>query len=92
MWYSLKGNKNNKHWEDLVDYNLKDLKIHLEKLFKSSMTWDNYGVWHIDHVRPISSFNIVNYDCKDFKECWSLNTLQPLWAEENVKKGNRYEI
>jgi len=86
---SLKGNKNGRHWEELVGYTLKDLMIHLKNLFKESMSWDNYGEWHIDHIKPVSSFNFTSYKDKEFKECWSLENLQPLWAKENIKKGNK---
>lgn len=89
MRRSLKGNKNGCHWEDLVDYTLEELKVHIENLFQSGMSWDNYGKygWHIDHKYPISLFNIESYNCEDFKECWSLENLQPLWAMDNWIKG-----
>jgi len=85
-------NKNGRSWEKLVGYTLNDLVSHLQKLFKPKMTWENYSYkgWHIDHKRPVSSFNFTSFDCEDFKECWSLNNLQPLWAEENFKKGNKW--
>lgn len=86
---SLNGNKNRHHWEDIVDFTLQELKDYLESLFQSRMTWDNYGQWHIDHKRPISSFNITDYKCEDFKECWALENLQPLWAEDNIRKGDK---
>ena len=88
--YSLKGNKNGIHWEDIVEWTFEDFKIYMEPLFKFGMTWENHGEWHIDHIRPISSFNITDYDCDDFKKCWSLDNLQPLWASENIKKGNKW--
>ena len=50
---------------------------------------DNYGKWHIDHIKPISSFNINGINSDDFKKCWSLNNLQPLWAKDNLQKGNK---
>jgi hypothetical protein len=53
------------------------------------MTWKNYGKWHIDHIRPISSFKITGIDCEDFKKCWSLSNLQPLWAFDNLSKGTK---
>lgn len=84
---SIRGNKNGHHWEDLVDYTLEELRQHLEFLFQEGMCWKNYGVWHIDHIKPKSLFNISSYNCKDFKECWSLDNLQPLWAEDNLRKG-----
>lgn len=88
---SLKGNKNGRHWEDLVGYTQEDLRVYLEKLFKPDMTWENHGVrgWHIDHIKPKSSFNITDYECDEFKECWSLKNLQPLWSEENLRKGSK---
>ena len=94
MGLSLKGNKNGRCWEDLVGYNLQNLMIHLEKLFKPGMTWDNYGMkgWSIDHIKPISKFNFVSYEDEEFKECWALENLQPLWHKENISKGAKYEM
>jgi len=93
IWQSLKGNKNGKHWENLVGYLLEDLIIHLESLFKTDMNWFNYGRggWSIDHIRPISSFNFSSYDDPEFKKCWALENLQPLWESENIRKGNKIE-
>lgn len=83
--------KRKRHWENLVGYTKEDLKVHLEKLFQEGMTWENYGSdWHIDHIKPISSFDITSLECEEFKKCWALDNLQPLWAKENMKKGNRY--
>jgi hypothetical protein len=53
------------------------------------MTWDNYGEWHVDHIKPISSFNITEMGDEEFMECWSLNNLQPMWREENIRKSNK---
>lgn len=87
---SLKGAKNNMSWLQLVPYTLQDLKTHLEKQFTEGMSWDNYGEWHIDHIKPVSSFNIRSTSDDDFKECWKLNNLQPLWELDNLKKGKYY--
>ncbi len=89
MRRSLKGNKNGWHWESLVNFTLQDLIAHLEPLFKFGMNWQNMGKWHIDHKRPISSFNFNSYNDPEFKECWALDNLQPLWAKENLIKGNK---
>lgn len=85
---SLNGNKNGRHWEDIVGYTLDQLKRHLEKQFLPGMSWENKGfsVWHIDHIIPISAFNFKTPECIDFKKCWSLENLRPLWAKENQKK------
>jgi len=82
--------KNGKHWETLVNYSANDLKIHLESLFQTGMTWDNYGIhgWHIDHIKPVSYFCIASLNSNAFKQCWSLKNLQPLWAIDNIRKSN----
>ena len=92
---SIKSNgisKNGKSWEDIVGYTLEDLINHLEPLFQEGMSWDNYGQWHIDHILPISSFNIQEIGDDEFKKCWSLSNLQPLWAIDNIKKQNKILI
>jgi len=89
MRQSLNGERKSDSWSKLVNYTLDELRKHLESLFQEGMTWDNYGKWHIDHVIPISSFNITSDSCEDFKECWKLSNLQPLWAIDNLKKSNK---
>ena len=89
VWRSIKKNKNGSHWEDVVGYTLDDLKNHLEPQFKDGMTWDNYGEWEVDHKIPISLFNIQSIESHGFKSSWALVNLQPMWALENQKKGNK---
>ena len=89
MRKSLNGIKESKSWESLVDYSMEELKCHLENQFTEGMSWENYGKWHIDHILPVSSFNIQDLNDDDFKKCWSLDNLQPMWAEENIKKSNK---
>jgi len=90
IYLSLKGNKKGNHWENLIGFTLQDLIAHLEKQFKEGMNWENMGKWHIDHIRPIASFNFNSYKDKEFKECWTLENLQPLWASENLSKGDTH--
>ena len=91
MNLSLRGGKGGRHWETLVGYTLGDLMSHLESQFTKGMAWDNYGAWHIDHIRPISHFDFVSVDDREFGECWSLWNLRPLWGKENQSRGNRVE-
>ena len=81
-----------RHWETLVSYTLKELKQNLENQFKEGMNWQNMGKWHIDHRRPISNFNFTSYEDEDFKKCWGLDNLQPLWAKENLSKNNKIKL
>jgi hypothetical protein len=71
----------------LVGCSLEQLKTHLESQWKPGMTWDNHSLhgWHIDHIRPIASFDLT--DPTQQKTCFHYTNLQPLWAEENIRKG-----
>lgn len=88
---SLKNGKQGYHWEDAVGYSLDDLMTHLESQFTKGMTWENHGKrgWHIDHIRPVADFNFESPDDPEFKECWSLWNLQPMWAKDNLSKGGK---
>ncbi len=88
---SLKGLKAGKRWETLVGFTVYQLKKHLEKQFTSEMAWGNYGQngWVIDHIIPISVFNFENPEDIDFKRCWALKNLQPMWFKENSIKSNK---
>ena len=86
---ALRARKGGRKWESLVGYSLSDLMAHLEKNFTDGMSWENIGDWHIDHIRPRVSFVFSSPEDAQFKECWSLNNLQPLWAQENLRKGQK---
>ena len=79
----------NKHYFDVLQYTPEELIKHLELQFKDDMIWENYGEWHVDHIKPISSFNIVEMGDEEFMKCWSLDNLQPMWGEENIRKSNK---
>lgn len=78
-------------WTKLVGYTADQLKIHLERQFLPGMTWDNRGLngWHIDHIIPISSFSYDSHDHPDFKACWALTNLRPMWAADNIRKKDK---
>jgi hypothetical protein len=79
----------NRHYFDILQYTPEELIIHLESQFKDTMSWDNYGEWHVDHKLPITSFNIEEMGDKEFMKCWALENLQPMWGEENIRKSNK---
>lgn len=91
IWHSLNENKAGRHWEFLVGYTIDDLKKHLQRKFQPGMTWDNYGEWQIDHRIPISVFNFETPEDIDFKKCWALKNLQPMWKVDNLKKHNKID-
>jgi len=76
-------------WEKLTGYTIEDLRNSIKSKFIDGMNWDRFmaGEIHIDHKLPISSFNYVKPEDDDFKKCWALDNLQPMWAKDNIKKG-----
>ena len=68
-----------------IDY----LMFHLQSQFTKGMSWDNYGDWHVDHIKPCAKFDLS----KPAKQrlCFNYTNLQPLWAIDNLRKGNKYE-
>lgn len=73
----------------LLGYTLEQLKAHLERQFAKGMSWDNYGEWHVDHIRPLASFVYSTPHDPQFAEAWALTNLRPLWAKDNIRKGAR---
>lgn len=80
--------KKSKRTSELVGCSIDELWKHLEKQFKDGMTRQNLGKWHIDHIKPCSLFDLT--DPEQQKECFNYKNLQPLWAEENLRKGAKW--
>lgn len=74
----------------LVGCSIAELKRHLEALFLEGMSWANWGRggWHIDHVKPLASFDLA-IESQMLQACHFTN-LQPLWQAENLSKGAKY--
>jgi len=71
----------------LIGCSVDFLKNYLAQKFKPGMTWENHGreTWHIDHIRPISSFDLT--DPKQQRKAFHYTNMQPLWAVENLRKS-----
>ena len=65
-----------------------ELVRHIESQFRPGMTWSNYGDWHVDHIRPCSSFDLTSLS--EQSVCFHYTNLQPLWAADNLGKRDRY--
>lgn len=89
--HALKGKNKSKSIMKLIGCSLENLKSYLQMLFKKDMTWANYGRygWHVDHIKPCCSFDLTNPS--EQLKCFHYTNLQPLWAEENKKKGRTYD-
>jgi hypothetical protein len=74
----------------LIGCSAKFLSDYIESKFKPGMDWNNYGIygWHVDHIKPLSKFDLEDPDQQ--KIAFHYTNLQPLWANENIKKSNKY--
>ncbi len=71
--------------KEFLGADIKIVKEHLEKQFTEGMNWGNYGKWHIDHIIPISSAKTQ----EKLEKLFHYTNLQPLWAEENLRKSDK---
>jgi transcription elongation factor Elf1 len=90
LYHALKGGAKNGSAVRDMGCTVEQLKEYLESKFQPGMTWDSYGVrgWHIDHIQPLAAFNLTKRE-ELLKACHYTN-LQPLWAEDNLRKSNAY--
>ena len=82
---ALTGKNKSLNTMELLGCDIEYLIKYIEDLFLESMSWDNYGKWHIDHILPCASFDLTNIEQQ--KICFNYKNLQPLWAEDNIRKG-----
>ena len=81
---------------DYLGISIPEFRIHLEKQFYVNsktgemMSWKNMSKWHMDHIIPCYSYDLTNVDAQ--KKCFHYTNIRPMWAEENLKKGNRFII
>ena len=71
---------------------IEEFKIYLESKFTEGMNWNNWSLygWHLDHIKPLSLFNLTNIE-ELLKACHYTN-LQPLWAKDNLTKGDKITL
>jgi ribosomal protein S27AE len=76
-----------------LGYSFGELREHMERKFSPGMTWEKFaaGEIHLDHERPVASFDWRNDFERSLSECWALSNLQPLWSTENFKKGAKWK-
>jgi 5-methylcytosine-specific restriction endonuclease McrA len=71
----------------LIGCDADSLCLILEAQFLPGMTWANYGTaWHVDHIIPLSSYDLT--DPAQQREAFHYTNLQPLWAHDNMAKGD----
>lgn len=85
---SLSNGRKGRRMREILGYGVDELRQHLERQFTKGMNWEEFmaGRIHIDHIVPVSAFAITSDLCGEFKACWSLSNLRPMWARENCAK------
>ena len=84
----LKGRRKEVKTLELLGCSLNKLKLHIERGFDETMTWDNHGnYWHVDHIIPLAAFDLT--DESELRMACNYRNLQPLEATANMKKGAR---
>lgn len=73
---------------DLIGCSPTELRAHIEALFLPGMSWENRHLWHVDHKRPLASFDLR--DPVQQRAAFHYTNLQPLWAEDNRRKSDSY--
>ena len=86
IWSALKGIYKSLSTMFLIGCSIDYLMYHLQEQFTKGMTWDNYGDWHIDHIKPCSKFDLRKPE--EQLKCFNYTNLQPLWATDNLRKYN----
>lgn len=70
---------------EILGCSWQELKEYIESKFVDGMNWENRHLWHIDHKIPLAT---AKTEEGVYKLCHYTN-LQPLWAEDNLRKGSK---
>ena len=89
LYIALKGIDKSARTLELLGCSIEHLTHHLESKFLPGMSWENHGEWHVDHIRPLASFDLS--DPHQQRQACHWTNLQPLWASDNIIKGAKYE-
>ena len=74
------------NWSSYLGYTIDELREHIEKRFTYGMSWENRHDWHIDHIVPLCAFEIESVDSAEFRACFGLHNLRPVWPDDNRDK------
>jgi hypothetical protein len=88
VWSALKNNTKSAKTMELIGCSIEYLMGYLEAKFVPGMSWQNYGSWHVDHIKPCATFDLSKPE--EQRKCFHYTNLQPLWEGENLTKGGKY--
>jgi hypothetical protein len=87
LWGAIKNNYKSGSAVNDLGCTIEYFKTYIESNFEKGMSWDNWGrdTWHLDHVKPLSSFNLSNR--KEFLIAVNYKNIKPMWFKDNLSKG-----
>lgn len=80
------GTKSSKTTQ-LLGCDIPFFKQYISERFSAGMGWDNYGMWHFDHIIPCAAFDLSNPTQQ--RSCFHYSNLQPMWASQNRSKSSK---
>lgn len=83
---ALNGRSRDKTIIELLGCEVEQFKKYIESMFKPGMSWDNYGQWHLDHIRPLANFDLTK--TSELEIACNYKNIQPMWAIDNLVKGS----
>ena len=96
LWHALRNKAKRGSAVRLLGCSPEEACRHIERQFKLSMSWDNWGAglngdreWHVDHINPLASFDLT--DPEQLAQACHYTNLQPLWADDNRQKKARLQ-
>ena len=95
VYKGLHGANKSASTTELLGRSIEESELHLEAHFwpaddtHPAMSWSNQGLRHCDHIIPCSSFDLD--DPAQQQQCFNFKSLQPLWAQDNIAKGDRLD-
>jgi hypothetical protein len=70
----------------LIGCSVERLRAHIEAQWLPGMSWENYGEWHVDHIRPCASFDLSN--ALQQRAAFNFVNLRPMWGSDNGEKSS----
>jgi hypothetical protein len=90
IWQALKkGFTKSASTIELVGCSMLDFRNHIERQFQDGMSWDNVGLWEIDHITPLSAFDMN--DPVQQRLAFRYTNCRPLWKNLNRQKSDKIE-
>lgn len=80
-----KGFGKNSSLLSILGCSFESFQQYISAQFQDGMTWDNFGAWHIDHIKPL----VIASTEDEVLRLSHYTNMQPLWARDNLIKGAR---